>query len=131
MAVIFDEMTSALFDAPNFPVVATVSEDGSAHSSVVWAKREGDTVLFCTQRNNIKGRNIAARPMVSVSVFDVENPYRSAEVRGRAEFTENDVQEFLNELSIKYTGIPKEPDEFDDLCVVIRVIVDKIVPFAL
>lgn len=83
------------------------------------------------QRNNIKGRNIAARPMVSVSVFDVENPYRSAEVRGRAEFTEKNVQDFLNELSIKYTSIPKEPDEFDDLCVVIRVIVDKIVPFAL
>ena len=42
MALTFNEATKALLDGNNFPVVATIDQDGSAQTSVLWAKRDGD-----------------------------------------------------------------------------------------
>ena len=56
MGVTFNEATKALFDGKNFPVIATINADGSAQTSVVWAKRDGDAVLFATVRGRLKER---------------------------------------------------------------------------
>ncbi|HEX4226970.1 MAG TPA: PPOX class F420-dependent oxidoreductase, partial [Pseudonocardiaceae bacterium] len=88
MALTFNDATKALLDGNNFPVVATINKDGSAQTSVLWAKRDGDTMIFATVRGRLKERNMARDPRVSVSVFDTEDPYNYVEIRGRVEMTD-------------------------------------------
>ncbi|HKN56596.1 MAG TPA: PPOX class F420-dependent oxidoreductase [Amycolatopsis sp.] len=130
MGVTFNEKTKAILDANNFPTVATINKDGSPQTSVVWAKRDGDTLLFATVRGRLKERNLTRDPRVSVSVFDSQDPYQYVEIRGRAEITEEGGRELINELSHKYDGkdFRNEPPEV--VRVVVRVIPEKITGYA-
>lgn len=123
MGVTFNEATKALLDGRNYPVVATTNADGSPQSSVVWARRDGDTVVFATVQGRRKERNIRRDPRVSVSVFDLADPENYVEIRGRAEVTVEGGRELIDELSRKYVGtdFPAEPPE------VVRVLV-RVVP---
>ncbi|MDS0133599.1 MULTISPECIES: PPOX class F420-dependent oxidoreductase [unclassified Amycolatopsis] len=130
MGVTFNEATKALFDGNNFPVVATINADGSVQTSVVWAKRDGDTVLFATVRGRLKERNLQRDPRVSLSVFDLEDPLKYVEVRGRAEITEEGGRELINELSHKYDGKDFRTEPPEVVRVVVRVVPDKVTGYA-
>jgi PPOX class probable F420-dependent enzyme len=130
MGVTFNEATKALFDGKNFPVVATINADGSVQTSVVWAKRDGDTVLFATVRGRLKERNMQRDPRISLSVFDLEDPLKYVEVRGRAEITEEGGRELINELSHKYDGKDFRTEPPEVVRVVVRVVPDKITGYA-
>ncbi|MFI6307338.1 PPOX class F420-dependent oxidoreductase [Amycolatopsis thailandensis] len=119
MGVTFNDATKKLLDGNNFPVLATLNADGSAQTSVLWAKRDGDTIVFATVRGRLKERNMARDPRVSVSVFEQENPYNYVEIRGTVEMTDEGGRELINELSHKYLDkdYPDEPAE------VVRVLV--------
>ncbi|MFJ1766586.1 PPOX class F420-dependent oxidoreductase [Amycolatopsis sp. NPDC088138] len=123
MGVTFNDATKALLDGKNYPVVATTNADGSPQSSVVWARRDGDTVVFVTVQGRRKERNIRRDPRVSLSVFDLADPENYVEIRGRAEVTVEGGPELNDELARKYTGgdFPAEPPE------VVRVLV-RVVP---
>jgi PPOX class probable F420-dependent enzyme len=123
MGVTFNDATKALLDGKNYPVVATTNADGSPQSSVVWARRDGDTVVFVTVQGRRKERNIRRDPRVSLSVFDLADPENYVEIRGRAEVTAEGGPELNDELARKYTGedFPAEPPE------VVRVLV-RVVP---
>ena len=130
MGVTFNEATKALFDGKNFPVIATINADGSVQTSVVWAKRDGDTVLFATVRGRLKERNMRRDPRVSLSVFDLEDPLKYVEIRGRAEITEEGGRELINELSHKYDGKDFRTEPPEVVRVVVRVVQDKITGYA-
>lgn len=123
MGVTFNDATKALLDGKNYPVVATTNADGSPQSSVVWARRDGDTVVFVTVQGRRKERNIRRDPRVSLSVFDLADPEDYVEIRGRAEVTVEGGRELNEELARKYLGadFPPEPPE------VVRVLV-RVVP---
>jgi PPOX class probable F420-dependent enzyme len=93
-----------LLDGKNFASIATLLPDGSPQSSIVWIKRDGDDVLFSTIRGRRKTANMEADPRISVLVTDAADGYRYAEIRGRAEITEDPAAELIQELAIKYTG---------------------------
>jgi PPOX class probable F420-dependent enzyme len=130
MGVTFNEATKALFDGKNFPVIATINADGSVQTSVVWAKRDGDAVLFATVRGRLKERNMRRDPRVSLSVFDLEDPLKYVEIRGRAEITEEGGRELINELSHKYDGKDFRTEPPEVVRVVVRVVPDKITGYA-
>ncbi|MEU5265031.1 PPOX class F420-dependent oxidoreductase [Amycolatopsis sp. NPDC021455] len=130
MGVTFNEATKALFDGKNFPVIATINADGSVQTSVVWAKRDGDTVLFATVRGRLKERNMQRDPRVSLSVFDLEDPLKYVEIRGRAEITEEGGRELINELSHKYDGKDFRTEPPEVVRVVVRVVPEKITGYA-
>jgi PPOX class probable F420-dependent enzyme len=127
---IFDEATRALLDGKNFAVVATLNPDGGPQTSVVWFKRDGDTIVFSTTASRRKARNLARDPRVSVSIFDTENPYHSVEIRGVAELVEDPRRTLSEELSQKYLGEnpPAEPD--DVVRLIVRVMPAKVTTFA-
>ena len=75
MAITFDDRTRRLLDGKYFATVATVGPDGGPQSSVVWVKRDGDTVLFSTTTSRRKGRNLAADPRISLTIFETGNAY--------------------------------------------------------
>jgi PPOX class probable F420-dependent enzyme len=128
--ITFDEATRALLDGKNFATVATLLPGGAPQTSVVWLGREGDTVVFSTRADRQKARNLARDPRVSVSVFDSANPYRSVEIRGRAELEEDPEKELGRRLSHKYLGEDPPPEPEDVVRVVVRVWPERVISFA-
>ncbi|NUP37781.1 MAG: PPOX class F420-dependent oxidoreductase [Streptomyces sp.] len=128
MPVPLDAATRSLLDGRNFPVVATLRADGSPQSSVVWVKRDGDTLLFVAPAGRGKTANLTRDPRVSVTVYDAGNPYRSAELRGTAHLTDLDVTRLSDELAVKYLGETHE--QADGVArVVVRVVPDRVIAF--
>jgi PPOX class probable F420-dependent enzyme len=97
-----------LVEGRNFGHVATVLPDGSPHSVPVWIGVEGDHVVFFTQTQSRKARNLARDSRVAISLVDLEQPYHSATLRGRVVGTAEGEQalEIIDRLSLKYTGEP-------------------------
>jgi PPOX class probable F420-dependent enzyme len=126
MPVRFDEGTRRLLDGKNFAAVSTLNADGAPQTSVVWFTRDGDTLLFSTAAHRQKARNLARDPRVSVSVFDLDNPYDSVEIRGIAELVEDTAKTLPRELSQRYLGEdpPPEPDDVNRL--IVRVIPERV-----
>jgi PPOX class probable F420-dependent enzyme len=119
-----------LLDGRNFATVATLNQDGGPQTSVVWIARDGDTVLFSTSAGRQKARNLARDPRVSVTVFDVANPYRSVDIRGTAELTEDPEKSLPRTLSHKYLGEDPPAEPADVLRLIVRVTPRKITGFA-
>jgi PPOX class probable F420-dependent enzyme len=126
---IFDESVRALLDGKNFANVATLRPDGAPQTSVVWMKREGDTVLLSSLEDRQKVRNLRHDPRVSLSVFDLANPYASVEIRGTAEILPDPGKRLPYELSHKYLGIDPPAERDDQTRVIIRVVPRKVVGF--
>lgn len=130
MAVTFNEATRRLLDGKNFATVATLNPDGGPHSAVVWVIREGDTVLFSTITRRQKARNLARDPRISVSVFELENPYDSVEIRGAAELVEDTGKTLPKVLSRKYLGVDPPAESDDEVRLIVRVIPEKVTNFS-
>jgi len=93
-----------LLEEPNFAVVATLKQDGTPQTSVVWIDTDGEDVLFNTTRPRAKGRHLERDPRVSLVVIDRDDPYRYVEVEGRAELVDEGATEHIHKLSRKYSG---------------------------
>ena len=96
----------AMFDAPNHVTVATLDPGGQPQMSLVWARTDGDDVLFSTIKGRRKYANLTRDPRVSALVYDGADPYAYVEVRGAAEITDDPDAALINELALKYTGEP-------------------------
>src|ERR1700735_557596 len=90
------EHARELFDGPHHVVVSTIDPDGRPQSSVVWARADGDDVLFSTIKGRRKYANLTRDPRLSVLVFDPADPYAYAEVRGTATVTDDPAAELIN-----------------------------------
>ena len=73
-----------LIGAPHFAHLVTVNKDGGPQSSPIWIVRDGDDVLFATDANYRKSKNMARESRVAMTIRDENNPYRYIELRGRA-----------------------------------------------
>ncbi|MDQ1510109.1 MAG: hypothetical protein QOG50_1953 [Actinomycetota bacterium] len=125
-----NEAIRKLLDGKNFATVATLNPDGSPQASVVWVLRESDAILFSTTRSRQKARNLARDPRISLTIFDLENPYHSVELRGTAELIADPEKALSKRLSQKYLGEdpPAEPESADR--VIVSVIPTKITEFS-
>lgn len=93
-----------LLNGPNFGVIGTVNQDGSAQLSVVWVKERDGDILFSTVEGRAKTRNLQRNPSISVLVLDTQNAYRYSELRGTARIDPDPPGALIRELSLKYTG---------------------------
>ncbi|WP_199432986.1 PPOX class F420-dependent oxidoreductase [Qaidamihabitans albus] len=130
MTITFGEDTRNLLDGRNFATVSTVDPDGGPQSSVVWYRRDGDTILFSVTSDKRKARNLRRDPRISVAVFDIENPYHSVAIRGTAELVEDRDKTLPTELAHRYLGEdpPAEPDDVTRL--IVRVRPEKVSTFS-
>lgn len=126
----FADFVRTLLDGKNFASVATLGPDGAPQNSVVWIKREGDTVLFSSTDGRQKVRNLRRDPRISLSVFDLADPYTSVEIRGTAEILPDEGKRLPYELSHKYLGIDPPGEKDDEVRVIIRIVPRKIVGFS-
>lgn len=120
------EAARRLFDATNLVAVATLTPNGSVQLSMVWAKVDGDDVVFSTLKDRHKALNLDRDPRVSLITFDPEEPYHYAEIRGRAAMVDDPGGSLLQELAAKYTGGDSWPDSAPDRRVIVRVTPDHV-----
>jgi PPOX class probable F420-dependent enzyme len=130
VAVTLNEAARRLLDGRNFATVATLNPDGGPQSSVVWVTREGDSVLFSVLARRRKARNLARDPRISVTVFDLQNPYDSVEIRGTVELIEDTGKSLPVRLSRKYLGEDPPAESEDETRLVVRVVPEKVTNFS-
>jgi PPOX class probable F420-dependent enzyme len=104
--VTLDDNVRTLFDGKNFAVLSTLEPSGQPHSTVVWAKRDADDILFALPRSRRKIANLHRDPRATVVIFDASNPYDSAQVQGTASIEDDPSGALIDDLSHKYTGGP-------------------------
>lgn len=127
MGAALPDFVKRLLDANTFVVLSTVNPDGSPQSSVIWAKRDGDEIVFSTIRGRRKTRNMERDPRVNLCAYDPTDPYRYFEVRGVVSLTEQGGPELIEELSQRYDGQPFHESRPDNIRVVCRVVPGRVV----
>lgn len=105
MALLTEKMRT-LFDGKNFAVLSTLEPDGRPHSTVVWAKCDGDDILFALPKSRRKTANLNRDARATVVIFDADAPYESVQVQGTASMADDPHGVLIDELSHKYTGGP-------------------------
>lgn len=114
MTIALSDAARKILDGRNPAVLCTVNPDGSPQSSVVWVGTDGDDLVISSQAGRRKVRNAEAEPRVSLSVFDLADPQRYVEVRGRATVSEDIGRRTAITLAEKYEG-PGAGEEYVQL----------------
>jgi PPOX class probable F420-dependent enzyme len=96
----------ALFEGANFAHLATLTKDGSPSSVAIWAGLEGDDVVFFTQEGSLKARNMERDARVAISITDHDDPYHTAQLRGRLKEVRGaeEAHALADALAVRYTG---------------------------
>lgn len=103
MAKLTDQQAE-LLKGKNFAVVGTVGADGVPQLTVNWIDWDGERVVVNTAEGRVKPRNIRRNDVVSVCVYNQENPYQYLTVVGPAEISDDGAEEHINDLSHRYFG---------------------------
>ncbi|MDH3294535.1 MAG: PPOX class F420-dependent oxidoreductase [Acidimicrobiia bacterium] len=112
--------------------VWTKNADGSPQVSVVWIIAQGDEILFGTDVNSQKAKNLARDPRILLSIEDTERNERGFQrhliIRGRAKIEPGPDPALMDRLAMKYTGIRRHPLALRDSpdSVVVRVSIDRL-----
>jgi PPOX class probable F420-dependent enzyme len=109
MASLNDPEVRKLLEEPNYAVVSTVNDDGSIHSTVVWASAEDDHVAINSALGRHWPSNLQRNPNVTLLIYESGNPYNYVEIRGRATPDTDKADMHINELSKKYIGQDEYP----------------------
>src|SRR4051794_23448765 len=120
MAITLNHAAREVLDGPHIAAIATSNADGRPQSSVVFVKRDGDTVVFSTIKGRLKTRNMARDPRVSLLVVGNEKG-RYVEIRGTVEITEDPEKRLLHEMYDRYMGGTPPPPEPDAERLIVRI----------
>ncbi|MFI5980504.1 PPOX class F420-dependent oxidoreductase [Streptomyces sp. NPDC051555] len=69
--------------------LSTVREDGSPHIAPIWFVLDGDSFVFNTGKDTVKGRNLVRDGRVALCVDDDRPPFSYVVLQGRATITED------------------------------------------
>jgi PPOX class probable F420-dependent enzyme len=109
MATLNDPEVRKLLEEPNYAVVSTVNEDGSIHSTVVWANAENGHAAINSAIGRRWPTNLQRDPNVTLLIYESGNPYNYVEIRGRATPSTDDADEHINALAKKYINKDEYP----------------------
>jgi PPOX class probable F420-dependent enzyme len=128
MDLTLNDVAREVLEGPHFAVLATSNADGRPQSSVIFVKRDGDTVVFSTIKNRLKTRNMARDPRVSLLVVD-KHKGRYVEIRGSVEITDDPDKRLLYEMYDRYMGGMPPPPEPDAERLIVRLRPEKVYQF--
>ena len=128
MQITLNEAARAVLDGPHIAAIATSNADGRPQSSVVFIKRDGDTVVFSTIKGRLKTRNMTRDPRISLLVADKQHP-RYLEIRGTVEITADPEKRLLYEMYDRHMGGMPPPPEPDAERLIVRIKPEKIYQF--
>jgi PPOX class probable F420-dependent enzyme len=107
-----EERRAFLLAGTRTGVLSTVRRDGRPHAAPIWFVLDGDTVVFTTGHDTVKGRNLRRTGQAALTVDDGAPPYSFVSITGTAEISE-DVDEMLpwaTLLGARYMGADRAED---------------------
>ncbi len=117
-----------VLDGPHIAAIATSNADGRPQSSLIFVKRDDDTVVFSTIKGRLKTHNMARDPRVSLLVVDRDEG-RYVEIRGTVEITEDPEKRLLYEMYHRYMGGTAPPPEPGAERLIVRITPEKVYQF--
>ncbi len=101
-----DPRVRALATGRNFGVLSTIAPDGRPRTHVMWVDADDHHLIINTEVHRAKHRDVLRDPRVTVTVWDAEDPYRFAEVRGRvvARITGPEARAHIDACAQRYLG---------------------------
>ena len=86
-------------------ILATIGQDGYPQVTALWFLFDDDgTIKLSLNTTRQKVNNLQAHPECTFFILDRANPYRTLEVRARAEITPDSDYGFAKKLGAKYGG---------------------------
>lgn len=87
----------------NVGVLGTIGPDGFPQVSALWFIVDDDGLIkFYLNNTRQKVKNLQARPEASFFILDPANPYKTVEIRARAEIMPDPDYAFAPKLAAKY-----------------------------
>jgi PPOX class probable F420-dependent enzyme len=88
----------------NFAALTTLGPTGYPQTQAMWVDADDDHVLINTEIERQKAVNVQRDPRVAVMIWDAENAYKYAEIRGNVvDIVRGDrARAHIDELSRKY-----------------------------
>jgi PPOX class probable F420-dependent enzyme len=128
MDITLNDIAREVLDGPHIAAIATSNADGRPQSSLIFVKRDGDTVVFSTIKGRLKTRNMARDPRVSLLVVD-KGQNRYLEIRGRVELTDDPEKRLLYEMYDRYMDGIAPPPEPNAERLIVRITPQKVYQF--
>ena len=128
MQTTLNQTARDVLDGPHIAAIATSNADGRPQSSLIFVKRDDDTVVFSTIKGRLKTHNMARDPRVSLLVVDRDEG-RYVEIRGTVEITEDPEKRLLYEMYDRYMGGTAPPPEPDAERLIVRITPEKVYQF--
>ena len=115
-----------LATGPNFAAFSVVLTSGQPMTHVMWVDADDDHVLINTEVHRAKFRAVERDPRVTVTIWERDDPYSYAEVRGRVvETIRGDAaRDHIDALSRKYRGRDYDPAAITSERVILRIAPD-------
>ena len=85
-----EEYREFLLGSVRTATLATVRADGRPHAAPVWYHMDGETFVFTTAKDSVKGKNLARDGRVSLCIDDERPPFHFVVVEGVATIADGD-----------------------------------------
>ena len=120
-----DPRACELAQAPNFATLSVILRSGRPMTHVMWVDADEDHILINTEAHRAKFRAIERDPRVTVTVWQRDDPYTYAEVRGQVVATTRgqEARDHIDSLSRKYRG-----KDYDDSAITSERVILRIAP---
>lgn len=92
----------------NFAALTVIPASGHPMTHVMWIDADDEHILVNTDLGRAKATAMDNDPRVTIAIWNNDNPYSYAEVRGRVvgTTTGQEAADHIHALSHKYTGAP-------------------------
>jgi PPOX class probable F420-dependent enzyme len=87
-----------------FATLATIGGDGGPQLTEVWFLFEDGRVKISLNDSRLKTKNLRERPLCSLFILDLANPFRYLDLRGTAVLEPDDDYGFADRVGVKYGG---------------------------
>ena len=121
-----DPTVRDLAQAANFAAFTVNLASGRAMTHVMWVDADEDHVLINTEVHRAKFKAVERDPRVTVMIWEKDDPYSYAEVRGRVVKTVRgpEARGHIDALSQKYRRRDFDPGNIQSERVILRIAPD-------
>jgi len=118
-----DPVISDLAQGKNFGSISFHLPNGAIATHVMWVDADDDHVLVNTEVHRAKFKAVMRDPRVTVTIWQRDDPYTYAEVRGTVIETVRGpvARAHIDELSRKYRGRDYDPARITSERVILRI----------
>ncbi len=118
-----DPIARELAQGRNFAALSVILRSGGPMTHVMWVDADDDHVLINTEVHRAKFRAVERDPRVTVTIWQHDDPYTYAEVRGQVVETVRgpEARAHIDRLSRKYRGKDYDGSAITSERVILRI----------